>query len=58
MIPFSELTSVGGYLLGEVASALQKSIRRGDEDGALFWSTELDLSGYQTVTASGLMVGA
>src|SRR5258705_10862502 len=46
MIPFSELTSVGGFCLGEVASALQKSIRRGDEDAALFWATELDLSGY------------
>jgi replication-associated recombination protein RarA len=43
---FSELTSVGGYKLGEVASALQKSIRRGLELDALFWATELDLSGY------------
>jgi replication-associated recombination protein RarA len=43
---FAELQSVGGYKLGEVASALQKSIRRGDEDSALFWATELDLSGY------------
>ena len=43
---FSELHSIGGYKLGEVASALQKSIRRGDEPQALFWSTELDLSGY------------
>src|SRR5262245_23061549 len=43
---FAELTSVGGYKLGEVASALQKAVRRCDEDGALFWATELDLSGY------------
>lgn len=43
---FSELNSAGGYKLGEVASALQKSIRRGEEDSALFWATELDLSGY------------
>jgi replication-associated recombination protein RarA len=43
---FSELTSVGGFKLGEVASALQKSIRRGLEADALFWATELDLSGY------------
>jgi len=43
---FSELTSVGGYKLGEVASALQKCIRRGLEPEALFWATELDLSGY------------
>lgn len=43
---FAELHSKGGYKLGEVASALQKSIRRGIEDGALFWATELDMSGY------------
>jgi replication-associated recombination protein RarA len=43
---FSELTSVGGYNLGEVTSAFQKCVRRGDEDGALFWATELDISGY------------
>jgi replication-associated recombination protein RarA len=46
MKTFSSLTSVGGYNLGEVASSLQKCIRRGQEDGALFWATELDLSGY------------
>lgn len=43
---FAELHSVGGYKLGEVASALQKTIRRGLEQDALFWATELDLSGY------------
>jgi hypothetical protein len=35
-----------GYEFGEVASALQKSIRRGDEDAALYWAVELDQSGY------------
>jgi replication-associated recombination protein RarA len=43
---FAELTSKGGYKMGEVASALQKSIRRGEEDAALFWGTELDMSGF------------
>lgn len=43
---FAELKTPGGYLCGEVASALQKCVRRGDEDGALFWGTELDLAGY------------
>jgi replication-associated recombination protein RarA len=43
---FSELDSIGGYKLGEVASALQKCLRRGLEPDALFWATELDLSGY------------
>jgi replication-associated recombination protein RarA len=46
MIPFSMQQSAGGYFLGEVASALQKSIRRGLEDDALYWATELDISGY------------
>jgi len=36
----------GGYLCGEVASALQKAIRRGNEREALFWASELDLAGY------------
>ena len=32
------------YSMFEAASAFQKSIRRGDEDGALYWGTELFLS--------------
>jgi hypothetical protein len=43
---FSEQTTQGGYLCGEVASALQKEIRRGNEREALFWASELDLAGY------------
>lgn len=43
---FAELKTPGGYLCGEVASALQKCIRRGEEDAALFWATELDLAGF------------
>ncbi len=43
---FAELKTPGGHFCGEVASALQKCIRRGDEDGALYWGTELDLAGY------------
>lgn len=35
-----------GYNFGEVASALQKSIRRGLVDDALYWAVELDRSGY------------
>lgn len=34
-----------GYVLGEVSSALQKSIRRCDSDGAAYWTIELDESG-------------
>jgi replication-associated recombination protein RarA len=34
-----------GYVLGEVSSALQKSIRRCDADGAAYWVIELSDSG-------------
>lgn len=43
---FAEMPTPGGYRCGEVASALQKCIRRGLEDDALFWATELDLAGF------------
>lgn len=36
-----------GYLLKEVASALQKSVRRGNTDDALYWAEELFISGLQ-----------
>jgi replication-associated recombination protein RarA len=43
---FAERTTIGGYNCAEVASALQKCIRRGLEDDALFWATELDRSNF------------
>lgn len=43
---FGHLVTPGGYLNGEVTSAMQKSIRRGMEEEALFWATELDVAGY------------
>ena len=43
---FAEVITPGGYKIGEVASAMQKCIRRGLADDALFWATELDLAGY------------
>lgn len=43
---FAEIITPGGYKCAEVASALQKSIRRGREEDALFWATELDLAGF------------
>jgi replication-associated recombination protein RarA len=39
--------TVGGYDYYEVVSALQKTIRRGDRDAAIFWATELYLSKYE-----------
>jgi replication-associated recombination protein RarA len=45
-VRFADQPTPGGYLCGEVASAMQKAIRRGNEREALFWSSELDLSGF------------
>jgi replication-associated recombination protein RarA len=36
-----------GHMAGEVASALQKSIRRGLERESLYWASELYLAGFQ-----------
>jgi replication-associated recombination protein RarA len=35
-----------GYRLDEVVSALQKAVRRGQEDAAVWWTAELDRSGF------------
>lgn len=37
--------TVDGYINGQVTSALQKAIRRSNVDDALFWASEMDLSG-------------
>lgn len=42
----SEMRTKGGYMLDEVVSALQKSIRRGLEQESLYWSLELAESGF------------
>jgi len=41
------IRTIRGYLLLEVASALQKAIRRGDAKLAGYWTIELFESGYQ-----------
>jgi replication-associated recombination protein RarA len=43
---FAERITIDGYNCGEVASAMQKCIRRGMERDALFWATELDRSNF------------
>jgi replication-associated recombination protein RarA len=43
---FGQLKTASGYLNSECTSAMQKCIRRGLEEEALFWATELDLAGY------------
>jgi replication-associated recombination protein RarA len=45
-VRFADRVTPGGFLCGEVASALQKAIRRGNEREALFWASELDLAGF------------
>lgn len=40
------ITTVRGYDLAEVVSALQKACRRGEEEKAVFWVCEMDMSGY------------
>jgi replication-associated recombination protein RarA len=41
----SDQLSVGGYRVGDLISALQKAIRRGQVEDACFWASELSLSG-------------
>ena len=55
---FNQLHTHGGYNCGEVASALQKSVRRGDVDEALFWASELDISGFGEYTWKRLRIMA
>ena len=42
-----ELKTIRGYAFGEVASALQKAIRRADARLAGYWTIELFESGYR-----------
>jgi len=46
----------GGYDVYEVMSALQKSIRRGIEEQALFWATEMFMSQYVDMAWSRLLI--
>ena len=48
--------TVLGYDLYEVMSAMQKTIRRGLEEDALFWGTELYLGDYADHAWSRLLV--
>jgi len=55
---FAEIMTPGGHRCGEVASALQKCIRRGLADEALHWATELDLAGYGEYVFKRLVIMA
>ena len=41
-----QLKTINGYDFFEASSAFQKSIRRGEEDEAMFWMVEFHNSGY------------
>lgn len=48
--------TAGGHQVFEVVSALQKSIRRGQMDDALYWATDLHYSGYDAWLWKRLLV--
>jgi replication-associated recombination protein RarA len=54
--PWYSQPTVRGYSNPEVASALQKAIRRGQVDKAVFWAIELDRSGYAQYVWKRLLV--
>jgi replication-associated recombination protein RarA len=47
MTEYVPIRTKRGYLLGEVASALQKALRRGESHLAGYWAMELYASGYR-----------
>lgn len=51
-----ELKTHGGYALDEVTSALQKCIRRGLEEEAMYWALEMADSGYGQYLWRRLMI--
>lgn len=51
-----EARTISGYEFGEVASALQKCIRRGMEEEALYWALELELAGYTNYLFKRLVI--
>lgn len=53
---FRRLETVHGYPMDEVVSALQKCIRRGRADDAIWWAIEMNESGYGAYAWRRLMV--
>ncbi len=48
-----QILTKNGYDFFEVASAFQKSIRRGMEKEAMYWAIELYESNYQNTSGNG-----
>lgn len=53
---YQALTTAHEYPLDQVASALQKAVRRSQVDEALWWAAELNVSGYGAYCWRRLMV--
>jgi replication-associated recombination protein RarA len=53
-----KVTTVNGHLLPEVVSALQKSVRRGLVDDALYWAVDMYLTGYDEYCRKRLRIMA
>ncbi len=54
--PHSELKTKSGYALDEVVSGLQKCIRRGLEEEAMYWALEMSDSGFGQYLWRRLMI--
>lgn len=48
--------TVRGFVLGECVSALQKAIRRCDEQSAVTWAVEMDQSGFGAMLWNRLLI--
>ncbi len=48
--------TIRGFALGEVSSAFQKSVRRGEEQQAVFWALEMSQSGQAQYVWNRIMV--
>ncbi len=53
---YYQMTTRGGYELGEVVSSLQKCIRRGIEEEAMYWALEMADSGFGQYLWRRLMI--
>ena len=56
MSAYHRMQTVHGYPMDEVRSALQKTVRRGLRDEAIWWAIEMNESGYGAYCWRTLMV--
>jgi replication-associated recombination protein RarA len=53
---YSKAATKNGYRLDEISSALQKDIRRGNAEQAMFWACEMHTSGYKNYVWKRLFI--